>query len=186
MKRTLGWRPTSVNRTTNRPSAPRPPPFGVGHRIRGLSPTGGSNAGIRRYDAARVSDRKTQPAAPVRLDKWLWAARFFKTRSLASQSIAAGHVKIAGDRAKAAHAVRIGDEISIAIGPYVHVVGVRAISAIRRGAPEARLLYEETPASLAAREALAAMLKADRSAFEPAAARPSKRDRRAIDRLRGR
>jgi len=133
-----------------------------------------------------VTGDKHSEAAPVRLDKWLWAARFFKTRSLASQSIAAGHVKIAGNRAKAAHAVRLGDEISIAIGPYVHVVGVRGVSGVRRGAPEARLLYEETPASLATREALAAMLKADRGSFEPAAARPSKRDRRAIDRLRGR
>ena len=122
----------------------------------------------------------------MRLDKWLWAARFFKTRSLASQSIAAGHVKIGGARAKAAHTVRLGDEISIAIGPYLHVVGVRGISAVRRGAPEARLLYEETSESIAAREALAALLKAGRSAYEPAPARPSKRDRRAIDRLRGR
>ena len=124
--------------------------------------------------------------APVRLDKWLWAARFFKTRSLASQSIAAGHVKIGGARAKPAHAVRVGDELSIAIGPYLHMVVVRAISAVRRGAPEARLLYEETPASIAAREALAALRKADHDAFTPAAARPSKRDRRAIERLRRR
>lgn len=123
---------------------------------------------------------------PLRLDKWLWAARFFKTRSLAGQSIAAGHVKISGVRAKAAHPLRIGDEISITIGPYVHVVVVRALSAVRRGAPEARLLYEETPGSLEARQALAALLKAERSSFTPAASRPSKRDRRAIDRLRGR
>jgi ribosome-associated heat shock protein Hsp15 len=124
----------------------------------------------------------------VRLDKWLWAARFFKTRSLAAQAIAAGHVKVgtSGARAKAAHLVKAGESFSIAIGPYQHVVTVRALSAVRRGAPEARLLYEETPGSLAAREALAAMLKADRAAFEPAALRPSKRDRRAIDRLRGR
>lgn len=125
-------------------------------------------------------------AGPVRLDKWLWAARFFKTRSLASQAIAAGHVRIGGNRAKAAHALRVGQECSVVIGPYTHVVTVRALSGVRRGAPEARLLYEETPQSLAAREALAAMLKAERTAFSPAIARPSKRDRRAIDRLRGR
>lgn len=124
--------------------------------------------------------------AAVRLDKWLWAARFFKTRSLASQAIAAGHVKIDGTRAKAAHNVKTGEEISIAIGPYLHAVVVKALSSVRRGAPEARLLYEETAAGLAAREARIAMLKADRIAFEPATARPSKRDRRAIDRLRGR
>ena len=154
-------------------------------RIRaGLRP--GGNAAIRGYDAGLVEAGKTQDGAPVRLDKWLWAARFFKTRSLASQSVAAGHVKVGGTRAKAAHSVRVGDEISIAIGPYLHVVEVRAVSAVRRGAPEARLLYQETPTSIAGRGNLAALLRADRQAFEPAAARPSKRDRRAIDRLRGR
>lgn len=122
----------------------------------------------------------------VRLDKWLWAARFFKTRSLASQAIAAGHVKVAGARAKAAHLVRPGQEVTLQIGPYTHGIRVVQLSSVRRGAPEARLLYEETAESLAAREALAAMLKAERSAFTPAVARPSKRDRRAIDRLRGR
>ena len=134
---------------------------------------------------SRTGDGKDEAAATVRLDKWLWAARFFKTRSLAAQSIAAGHVKVAGTRAKAAHIVRAGEEISIVIGPYTHTVMVRMISAVRRGAPEARLLYEETAASIQAREALAAVLKADRGAFQPAKARPSKRDRRAIDRLRG-
>jgi ribosome-associated heat shock protein Hsp15 len=133
-----------------------------------------------------VATGKEEGSAAVRLDKWLWAARFFKTRSLASQAIAAGHVKVAGARAKSAHSVRLGDEFSIAIGPYVHVVEVLVLSAVRRGAPEARLLYQETAPSIAAREALAAVLKADRDAFEPATARPSKRDRRAIDRLRGR
>jgi ribosome-associated heat shock protein Hsp15 len=128
-----------------------------------------------------------RPAADdVRLDKWLWAARFFKTRSIASQAIAAGHVKVGANRAKAAHAVRPGQQISIQIGPFQHVVLVRAVSAVRRGAPEARLLYEETAESAAAREALAAVLKADRQAFEPASGRPSKRNRRVIDRLRGR
>jgi len=148
--------------------------------------TPGGNSPRRGYDAAGVEGGKNQSDAAVRLDKWLWAARFFKTRSLASQAISAGHVKIGGARAKASHTVKVGDEFSVAIGPYHHVVAVRALSAVRRGAPEARLLYEETAASIAAREALAAMLKADRSAFEPATARPSKRDRRAIDRLKGR
>lgn len=132
-----------------------------------------------------MTDDRNRESVAVRLDKWLWAARFFKTRSLASRSIAAGHVKIAGARAKAAHTVRLGDEISVAIGPHLHVVVVRGVSGVRRGAPEARLLYEETPASVAAREAFTALLKADRGSFEPATARPSKRDRRAFDRLRG-
>jgi ribosome-associated heat shock protein Hsp15 len=131
-----------------------------------------------------VADRTDSP--DVRLDKWLWAARFFKTRSIAAQAIAAGHVKVGATRAKAAHLVRLGEAVTIQIGPFQHVVEVRALSSVRRGAPEARLLYEETAESVAAREALAAMLKADRIAFEPAQGRPSKRDRRAIERLRGR
>jgi ribosome-associated heat shock protein Hsp15 len=135
---------------------------------------------------ARENVRKVQEESSVRLDKWLWAARFFKTRSLASQSIAAGHVKIGGARAKAAHIVKLGDEVSVVIGPYTHTITVRGLSGVRRGAPEARLLYEESAASIAAREELAATLKADRGSFQPALIRPSKRDRRAIDRLRGR
>jgi ribosome-associated heat shock protein Hsp15 len=133
-----------------------------------------------------MSSEKSDASVSVRLDKWLWAARFFKTRSIASQSIAAGHVKIGGNRAKAAHIVRPGDEIAVVIGPYTHTVRVRSVSAVRRGAPEARLLYEENAESIAAREALTAVLKADRGSFQPAASRPSKRDRRAVDRLRGR
>ncbi|MFN2376710.1 MAG: RNA-binding S4 domain-containing protein [Candidatus Binatia bacterium] len=133
-----------------------------------------------------MTSPNAQGLEAVRLDKWLWAARFFKTRSLAAQSIAAGHVKIAGARAKSAHSVKVGEEFSISIGPYVHVVVVRALSAVRRGAPEARLLYEETAAGLAARESLAATLKAGREGFVPTPGRPSKRDRRDIDRFRGR
>lgn len=128
----------------------------------------------------------SEKIAPVRLDKWLWAARFFKTRSLAAQAIAAGHVKAGGARAKAAHLVKAGEEITLQIGPFTHVLHVKALASVRRGAPEARLLYEETPASLAAREELAALRKAEYQAFTPAEGRPSKRDRRAIDRLRGR
>jgi ribosome-associated heat shock protein Hsp15 len=139
-----------------------------------------------RKERVGVTTDRSDAAAGVRLDKWLWAARFFKTRSLASQSIDAGHVKIDGNRPKAAYHVRIGDEISITIAPYTRLVKVLQVSSVRRGAPEARLLYEETAGSIAAREAVAAMLKADRAAYGPPVARPSKRDRRAIDRLRGR
>ncbi len=133
-----------------------------------------------------MQHREDQGTAAVRLDKWLWAARFYKTRSLAAHAIAAGHVKIDGVRAKPAHPVRPREQFSIAIGPYLHTITVLAVSSVRRGAPEARLLYEESAASVGAREALAALLKAERSAFAPAPARPSKRDRRAIERFRGR
>ncbi|HEY2773285.1 MAG TPA: RNA-binding S4 domain-containing protein [Candidatus Binatia bacterium] len=129
-----------------------------------------------------------EPGAPepVRLDKWLWAARFFKTRSLAAHAIDAGHVKSRGSRIKAAHLVKIGESLSITIGPYTWNVTVTAVSAVRRGAPEARLLYEEDAASHDARQALVMALRANREAFQPAPGRPSKRDRRAIDRFRGR
>jgi ribosome-associated heat shock protein Hsp15 len=139
-----------------------------------------------RYDAVAVPRDDDEKISSVRLDKWLWAARFFKTRSLAAQAIAAGHVKAAGVRAKAAHLLKEGEELSLQIGPTHFTICVRALSGVRRGAPEARLLYEETPESMAAREEQAAMRRAERDAFTPALARPSKRDRRAIDRLRGR
>ena len=87
----------------------------------------------------------------VRLDKWLWAARFYKTRGLASEAIAGGKVQVNGDRAKRARAVQPGDEIRIRLGPYEHHVVVRALSARRGPASAAAELYEETPASRAPR-----------------------------------
>ncbi len=133
-----------------------------------------------------VGEDARNRAEPVRLDKWLWAARFYKTRSLATDAIQAGHVKLAGEKAKPAKAVHVGDEIVLTLPPFQHVIEVKALSDVRRGAPEARLLYEETPESRVAREALAALLKSERAAWQAAPTKPSKRDRRAIDRLRGR
>lgn len=121
-----------------------------------------------------------------RLDKWLWAARFFKTRSLAAQAIAAGHIRLGGQRAKGARPVRVGDRISVVLGPFTYEIVVSALSAVRRGATEARTLYEETPDSRARREATAALLRAGREGYKAAPERPSKRDRRALERLRGR
>jgi len=122
----------------------------------------------------------------VRLDKWLWAARFFKSRSLASEAVAGGHVHVGGVRAKAARPVRIGEEIVVTTGRVERTVIVLALSDVRRGAPEAALLYEETPASKEKRERLAAELKSEKAAFQPGMGRPGKRDRRALARLRGR
>ncbi|MGH7774037.1 MAG: RNA-binding S4 domain-containing protein [Candidatus Binatia bacterium] len=125
--------------------------------------------------------------AHIRLDKWLWAARFFKTRSLAAEAIEGGKVHVSGERTKAARAVRLGDEISVRRGPYEWVVIVRGLS-IRRGpASEAQLLYEETGESKQRREALTEQLRAQ-GAYQPSfKGRPSKKARREIIRFaRGR
>jgi ribosome-associated heat shock protein Hsp15 len=122
----------------------------------------------------------------VRLDKWLWAARFYKTRGLASDAIAGGKVQVNGDRAKRARAVQPGDEIRIRLGPYEHHVVVRALSDRRGPASAAAELYEETPASRAGREAMALQLKSLHAAFVPDKGRPTKKDRRELGRLKGR
>jgi ribosome-associated heat shock protein Hsp15 len=113
----------------------------------------------------------------VRLDKWLWAARFYKTRALASDAIAGGKVQVNGDRAKRGRPVQPGDE---------HQVVVRALSARRGPASAAAELYEETPASRAAREAMALQLKSLHAAFVADKGRPTKKDRRELGRLKGR
>jgi ribosome-associated heat shock protein Hsp15 len=122
----------------------------------------------------------------VRLDKWLWAARFYKTRSLASEAIAGGKVQLNGDRAKRARALQIGDEIRIRQGPYEFQIVVRELSDRRGPAAQAAMLYEERAESKAAREAMALQLKSLHAAFVPDRGRPTKRDRREIDRLKGR
>ena len=101
----------------------------------------------------------------VRLDKWLWAARFYKTRSLASEAIAAGQVQVNGDRAKRARPLQVGDEVRVRQGPYEHLVVVRALSARRGPAAAAAELYEERPESRAAREAMAVQLRTLHAAF---------------------
>jgi ribosome-associated heat shock protein Hsp15 len=118
----------------------------------------------------------------TRLDKWLWVARFYKTRSLASEAIAGGKVQVNGDRAKRARPVQVGDEIRIRQGPYEHQIVVRELSSRRGPAPEAARLYEERPESRAARETMALQLKTLHSAFVPEKGRPTKRDRREIER----
>ncbi len=122
----------------------------------------------------------------VRLDKWLWAARFYKTRTLASEAIAGGKVQVNGDRAKRARPLQVGDEIRIRQGPYEFQVVVRGLSDRRGPAAQAATLYEEHRESRAAREAMALQLKSVHAAFTPDRGRPTKRDRREIDRLKGR
>lgn len=118
----------------------------------------------------------------LRVDKWLWAARFFKTRSLASDAVSGGKVRINGATTKPARDIKVGDKLEIANSETRWVVTVQALSDKRGPAPEARLLYEETPESVAAREA-----ERDARKFiqDPAAdlhGRPTKRDRRQMDR----
>lgn len=125
------------------------------------------------------------PSDRVRIDKWLWAARFFKTRSLAADAVGAGKVEVAGERVKPAKLLQLGDEVSIRLGPYVHVVVVRGLSERRGPATVAATLYEETRESLAARARLAEQLRMAPAAFVyEEKGRPTKRDRREIDRFR--
>jgi ribosome-associated heat shock protein Hsp15 len=117
----------------------------------------------------------------VRLDKWLWAARFYKTRSQATDAIQRGKVRLAGVVVKPAREVKIGDALQVHHGDHALQLNVTGLSDVRRGAPEAQLLYEETPDSRAQRSA-AALQK--QLAPEPAAqlhGRPTKRQRRDLD-----
>jgi ribosome-associated heat shock protein Hsp15 len=124
--------------------------------------------------------------AGVRLDKWLWAARFFKTRSLAADAIAAGKIRLNDERPKRATNVRAGDAVLVRIGPYEHRVTVRALSERRGSATVAATLYEESAESREARARVTAQMKSMPDYLRPDGGRPSKRDRRDIDRLRGR
>ena len=127
-----------------------------------------------------------EPETPgkVRVDKWLWAARFFKTRSLAADAIGAGHVEVNGERVKRAKGVQAGDRVTIRMGPYLHHVIVRDISDKRGPASVAATLYEETAESRAARERRRQEMQSVSSAFAYGEGKPSKKDRRALDRFR--
>ena len=122
----------------------------------------------------------------MRIDKWLWAARFFKTRTLAAEAVKGGRVQLDGARVKAAKEVAAGDELEITIGQTRRTVIVRDVSDRRGPAKVAVALYEETPASVAARE-LAAEQRRLQSPPPGAnlGARPTKRDRRRLDSARG-
>lgn len=122
----------------------------------------------------------------VRLDKWLWAARFYKTRGLAADAIDGGKIEVNGDRAKRARLVQPGDTVTVRHGPSEHVVSVRALSARRGPASEAATLYEETAASKAARERIALQHKLAAVSFDFESGKPSRKERRDIDKWRGR
>jgi ribosome-associated heat shock protein Hsp15 len=128
-------------------------------------------------DQSQGSDR-------VRVDKWLWAARFYKTRSLATEAVAGGKVEINGERAKPAKTVKPGDQIRLRLGPYEHILIVRDLAERRGPASVAQGLYEETEASRDARQRLAAQLAAAPATFVyEEKGRPTKKDRRDLSRF---
>jgi ribosome-associated heat shock protein Hsp15 len=130
-----------------------------------------------------VSDRDLA-TGKLRLDKWLWAARFFKTRSLAKAAIEGGKVRLDGQRVKVSKEISVGDTLQVRQGWDEKTVVVQALSDQRRGAPEAQALYRETEESLDKREAEAAARKAAGGMIERPAHRPTKKQRRQIHRFK--
>ena len=121
----------------------------------------------------------------VRLDKWLWAARFFKTRSLATDAVDAGKVKVNGDKVKPARTVRIGDKLDIDNGSDRWEIDVMNLSDVRQAAPIARNLYEETDESVVRRANVAENRKMFREPSADFKGRPTKRDRRQMGKFGG-
>lgn len=123
-------------------------------------------------------------ADAVRLDRWLWAARFFKTRSLAAQAIGGGKVQVNGHRVKRAKSVHVGDKIKVRKEPFEQCVIVRDLSQRRGPAKEAQALYEETAESLLKRDTLARQIKSIPKPTFRMKGRPTKKERREIDRFK--
>ena len=119
----------------------------------------------------------------LRIDKWLWAARFYKTRSLAADAVECGKVLVNDARIKPAKLIASGDIISIRLGPYLHVLEIRSLSHKRGPATEAQKLYQETEESRLRRETLALELKAQPKP-PTHEGRPTKRDRREIEKFK--
>ncbi|NWA01205.1 RNA-binding S4 domain-containing protein [Pseudomonas gingeri] len=128
--------------------------------------------------------QKPEADDKVRLDKWLWAARFYKTRALAKEAIESGKVHCRGERCKPSREPHVGDELLIRAGFDERTVVVQALSVVRRGAPEAQALYTETEASVVRREAAAAQRKAGALGLTTDG-KPSKKQRRDLFKFRG-
>jgi ribosome-associated heat shock protein Hsp15 len=120
----------------------------------------------------------------VRLDKWLWVARFFKTRALAADAVEGGKVDLNGEKPKRAKHVRIGDQLRLRLGPYDHLLTVRGVSERRGPASLAATLYEEDPEGRRRRERLAEQHRLAQPAFDFEEGKPSKKQRRAIIRFK--
>lgn len=126
------------------------------------------------------------PDQTTRLDKWLWSARFYKTRQLAAEAIKGGHVEVNGVRAKPARAIKVGDRVRVRKAPFDFDVGVLDLRERRVSAREAQGLYEESVESIEKRELLKATLRSQAQQILYDAVKPSKRDRRhARERKRG-
>ncbi|GAB2619252.1 RNA-binding S4 domain-containing protein [Novilysobacter erysipheiresistens] len=123
---------------------------------------------------------ESDTTATVRLDLWLWAARFYKTRALAKQAIETGKVEVDGQRAKPSRTLRVGNALRIGRGEELFEVAVAALADKRGPASVARTLYEESEASRAARERLRALRAAERAGYQPPETKPDKRARRLI------
>lgn len=119
----------------------------------------------------------------IRLDKWLWAARFYKTRALAKEAIEGGKVHCRGERCKPSKEVKVGDELVFRAGYDERIVVIEQLSAVRRGAPQAQLLYRETDESISAREKAAQLRKAGALGIQTDG-RPTKKQRRQIHRFK--
>jgi ribosome-associated heat shock protein Hsp15 len=126
------------------------------------------------------SQELEQIREPIRIDKWLWAARFFKTRSLAAEAVIGGKIEVNGARAKPSRIMRLGDKLNIRRGLYEWTVVVKGLAKLRGPAAEAQVLYEETEESIRKREATSAQLKFQRPPEFNVPGRPSKKDRRAV------
>jgi len=116
----------------------------------------------------------------MRLDKWLWCARFFKTRQLAAEAIRAGKIKVDGIRVKPARSVRTGDVYTITHSPFAYTITVKSLADRRGPASEAAKLYEENPQSIAARTLLQEQLKLHNNLTPRSQGRPTKRERRKL------
>ncbi|MGH7558484.1 MAG: RNA-binding S4 domain-containing protein [Gemmatimonadota bacterium] len=133
-----------------------------------------------------MTREKPAPDRAVRLDRWLWVARWFKTRRLATEAVTGGKVHLNGRRVKPANDVRAGDEVRVRKGPYTFMVVVRAVSEHRGPAREARSLYEETEESATARELRRIQMRDMPVPTYEGKGRPTKRERRKLDRARKR
>ena len=142
-----------------------------------------SFTGIK-YDMKQ--DELSEHPGRVRIDKWLWAARFYKTRGLSAEAIDAGKIEVNGERAKRSRLVQSGDRVKIRIGPYEHLINVLGVSERRGSAPIAQTLYEEDAESKKAREAMAAHVRAMNANTGYESGRPTKKDRRDIERMKRR
>jgi ribosome-associated heat shock protein Hsp15 len=127
-----------------------------------------------------ANDNRSAREEAVRLDKWLWAARFFKTRSLATEAVNGGKVELNGLRPKPSKEVKMGDQLRVRLGPFVHAITIRGLAERRGPASLAAQLYEESPDSIAARERLREQHRLAPSTQYEEGGRPTKKDRRTL------